>query len=173
MGIIAFISLLDFDGVSLEGVQVCVSSISVQLSDTITHLVQARPLPGHAALTVTIALLLAWLGFFYFLYSIPAQLMRDKYLRERNGWNYLGLLITCGMFQAMSSYFLHFPAIRAFGTRSDGKSTRTLVWLMQTDTGLGILLVFCLTLAAYLYATLIKTVYASLTSSQETREGGG
>ncbi|MCP1649107.1 hypothetical protein [Pseudomonas nitroreducens] len=165
--VIALLSLLDLNGVSLENVQSLVATVSVQLADTITHLVQARPLPGRSALTVVVALLLAALGFFYFLYSIPAKLMRSKYLQQRRGWNYLGLLIGCGFLQALCAILLHFPALREFSARPDGKLTRTVVWIIQTDTGLGVTLVFLLTLTAYLYATLIKTAYANLTSSKD------
>jgi len=165
--VIALLSLLDLNGVSLESVQALVATVSVQLADTITHLVQARPLPGRSALTVVVALLLAALGFFYFLYSIPVKLMRSKYLRQRRGWNYLGLLISCGFFQALCAILLHFPTLRAFSARPDGKLTKTVVWIIQTDTGLGVTLVFLLTLTAYLYATLIKTAYANLTSSKD------
>lgn len=165
--VIALLSLLDLNGVSLESVQAFVATVSVQLADTTTLLVQARPLPGRSALTVVVALLLAALGFFYFLYSIPAKLMRNKYLRQRRGWNYLGLLISCGFFQAVCAILLHFPTLREFSARPDGKLTRTVVWIIQTDTGLGVTLVFLLTLTAYLYATLIKTAYANLISSKD------
>ncbi|MDH1012932.1 hypothetical protein N5J43_24850 [Pseudomonas nicosulfuronedens] len=163
MGVIALISLLDFDGVSLEGMQVLVAKISIQLSDTIAHLVQARTAPGRAALTVTIALLLAWLGFFYFLYSIPVERMRDMYLRKRKVWNYIGLVMSCIFFQLMSSTFLHMPALRELNARPVGPMGQKMDFLIQTDVGLGMVTVVLLTLTAYLYATLLKTIYAHLT----------
>ncbi|WP_171049582.1 hypothetical protein, partial [Pseudomonas nicosulfuronedens] len=90
-------------------------------------------------------------------------LVVEMYLRKRKVWNYIGLVMSCIFFQLMSSTFLHMPALRELNARPVGPMGQKMDFLIQTDVGLGMVTVVLLTLTAYLYATLLKTIYAHLT----------
>ncbi|QEY63360.1 hypothetical protein FXN65_15345 [Metapseudomonas lalkuanensis] len=162
LAIVAIVSLVDFPGISLNAIQDAVSWFSSGMAQKIVRIAQEREVPVRSAITLASALVLSWGGFVYFIFSIPAEQMRQNYLLERKAWNYMGLVIGCLVFHGLSLMMLSRPAWEEFSARPDGFFSRNLDYLTQTDTGLGIAVAFLTLVTAYAYATLLKTIYAHL-----------